>query len=152
MIQLFTIVVIIAFAYIIGYLIETSHYRSIQEREKKFLNLPTITTQHLPVGKAGIYEAKLVYGSAVISIDYFKRLLAALRNIFGGEVSSYETLLDRGRREAVLRMKESAKEADAIINMRLETSMIGQAANKKGRLGSIEVLVYGTAISLKENK
>ena len=52
-----------------------------------------------------ILRTRLVQGSAVISIDYFKRMLAALRNIVGGEVKSYETLVDRARREATLRMK-----------------------------------------------
>ncbi len=150
MIQLFTFVVIIAFTYVVGCLIETSHYSSIREREVKFLNLPTITSQHLSDEKAEVQEAALVYGNVVISIDYFKRILAGLRNIFGGEVSSYETLIDRGRREAIIRMKESAKWADAILNLRLETSMIGQTANKKGQLGSIEIFAYGTAITLKK--
>ena len=50
----------------------------------------------------------LVNGSTVVSNDYFKRLLAILRNIFGGRVKAYESLLDRARREAVLRMKDEA--------------------------------------------
>ena len=87
MIQFFTIIVFIAAAYAIGYLIETEHYNSIKERESKFLSLPVITTKHLPAEKKEVQEARLVYGSVVVSIDYFKRILAGLRNIFGGEVS-----------------------------------------------------------------
>ncbi len=89
-------------------------------------------------------------GSAVISIDYFKRFLAILRNIFGGRIRSYESLVDRARREAILRMKAEAKKnhADIIINFRMETSTIGRSANQKGQVGSVEALAYGTAISL----
>jgi len=67
-----------------------------------------------------------------------------LINIFGGRVSSYESLLDRGRREAILRMKESAKGASEIVNVRIETSSISKNDNRG--IGSIEVYAYGTAI------
>jgi len=63
----------------------------------------------------------------------------------GGNVRSYETLVDRGRREAILRMKEATPSPDIIINLRIETSTIGKSANR-GSIGSIEVLAYGTAI------
>ena len=80
----------------------------------------------------------------VVSVDYFKRILAKFRNFFGGNVQSYETLIDRARREAVLRMKESCQDADMIINLRLETSSITKGSGKQ--VGSVEVLSYGTAI------
>ncbi|HBH31674.1 MAG TPA: hypothetical protein DDX81_07200, partial [Desulfofustis sp.] len=81
---------------------------------------------------------------------YFKRLLAILRNIFGGAVTSYESLVDRARREAILRMKEAARQQGAalVINLRLETSAIGQQANRKRQVGSVEAIAYGTAIIL----
>ena len=90
----------------------------------------------------------MVYGNAVISIDYFKRLLAGLRKIFGGTVKSYESLLDRARREAILRMKEMAQGSTIIVNVRIETSTIGKQANKKG-VGCIEAMAYGTALTLE---
>ena len=76
----------------------------------------------------------MVCGSAVISIDYFKRILAGLRNIFGGTVKSYETLIDRARREALLRMKEKADDATMIINVRIETSTIGKTKRNKNTI------------------
>ena len=150
MVDLFIFIAFLAVTYTIGYLIESEHYGSIKEREKLFLNLPVINSKHLPAEVSQIQDSRLVYGSMVVSIDYFKRLLAGLRNFFGGEISSYETLLDRARREAILRMKERTEYADAIVNLRIETSRIGQSANKKNALGSIEVLAYGTAITLKK--
>jgi len=85
-------------------------------------------------------------GSVVISVDYFKRLLAALRNFFGGRVKSYETLLDRARREAILRMQQEAKElgANVVINIKLETASISKG--RKNAIGSVEILAYGTAM------
>jgi uncharacterized protein YbjQ (UPF0145 family) len=81
----------------------------------------------------------------VISVDHFKRFLSGFRMIVGGEVRSYSSLIDRARREAVLRMKESQPDAHAYINTRLETSTISSTAGNEG-IGTIEVLAYGTAV------
>jgi uncharacterized protein YbjQ (UPF0145 family) len=140
---------LISVGFVVGTIAEKLHYRSIHEREKKFLHLPTVTvkTVHYPDEK--IKSAELVCGSAVISIDYFKRFLASLRNIFGGTVKSYESLIDRARREALLRMKEMAGDATVIVNVRIETSTIGKKANKKG-VGCLEAIAYGTAMTLEK--
>ena len=62
----------------------------------------------------------------------------------GGPVKSYETLLDRAKREAVLRLKESCPGADEIINLRLETLPL--AGSQRNQVTGVEVLAYGTAI------
>ena len=144
MTNLTIICTLIVLGYVFGRLAETRHYRSIQAREAKLLSLPT-TSSKRPIGKlSGIREAHLVQGSVVISVDYFKRLLAALRNLVGGPLQSYETLLDRARREAILRLKESCPQADQIINLRIETSSISKGEGNA--IGCVEVLAYGTAI------
>ena len=142
---------LLVLGYIAGSVAEKKHYRSIQRREKELLKLAVVTAEgSFPPGK--VRESELVIGSDVISIDYFKRLLAILRNIFGGRVKAYESLVDRARREAILRMKKAAKDqgASMIINMRLETSTIGRNANKKKRVGSVEAIAYGTAIVMNK--
>lgn len=146
LIQLIIFLVLVALGYWSGTIIERKHYDSIKIREQKFLNFPAVTFEKNLSKEVNIKEAKLVTGSVVISIDYFKRFLAGLRNLFGGEVTAYESLIDRARREAILRMKEMAGDANIIMNFRIETSTIGRRANKS--LGSIEVLAYGTAITL----
>jgi len=138
---------LLVLGYIAGSWAEKRHYRSIIKREKELFKMAVVTAEgSFPPGK--VRESALVTGNVVVSIDYFKRLLAILRNIFGGRVKSYESLVDRARREAILRMKESAKRqgANMIINMRLETSTIGRSANKKKNVGSVEAIAYGTAI------
>jgi len=142
------LLVLLALGYGAGTLAEKRHYRSIMEREERFLHLPLTTTRKVELDDSNVERAMLVVGSVVISVDYFKRLLAGLRNIFGGTVKSYETLIDRARREALLRMQEKAHGASMIINVRLETSTIGKRAFK-GKLGSVEAIAYGTAIKLK---
>lgn len=149
LIQIYIILFFIILGYITGTLIEKRHYKSIKERELKFLKLPVVTIKNALDKEAVINDAYLVTGSAVISIDYFKRFLASLYNIFGGEVKSYESLLDRARREALLRMKGRAVNADIILNVRIETATIGKSANQRKTIGSIEAIAYGTAITLK---
>jgi uncharacterized protein YbjQ (UPF0145 family) len=147
--QIVITLVLILLGLIVGSIAEQRHYSSIKAREKKLLRLPAVTIQRCINPRAKIKKAELVTGSVVISLDYFKRILAGFRNIVGGRVKSYETLIDRGRREAVLRMKESAKGANMILNVRLETSSIGQNAQQRKSIGSIEVLAYGTAVYLE---
>ncbi len=148
--QLIIFVALIVLGYTAGTIAERKHYRSIEARERKFLNLPAVTIKNALHKNTEIEKVQLVYGNVVVSIDYFKRFLAGLRNLFGGEVKSYETLVDRARREAVLRMKEMAKGANIILNLRIETSAIGQSANRRQALGSVEAIAYGTAVTLKE--
>ena len=148
--QLIIFIVMITLGYTAGTIAERRHYRSIESRERTFLNLPAVTIKNAVAEDSDIQRAELVTGSAVISLDYFKRILAGLRNIIGGEVKSYETLIDRARREAVLRMKEKAVGANIIINLRIETSAIGQNANRRNSIGSIEAIAYGTAITLNK--
>ena len=133
----------ILLGYIFGRAAEARHFRSIIEREQTAVHLPT-TSSKAPIGEGAIQRSELVHGSVVISIDYFKRALAALHSIIGGPVKSHESLLDRARREAVLRMKESCPGAHEIINLRLETCTL--ANNVAGDIGSVEVLAYGTAV------
>ena len=125
LIQLSLPILILVITYFIGHWVEKKHYASIRKREEAFLGLPTLTFRNLPPGWSA-QRSSLVTGSVVISLDYFKRFLAGLRGIVGGRIKSYETLLDRARREAMLRMKEAAvkKGYDTIINVRLETARL----------------------------
>ena len=141
-------IILMLLGYGFGTWAESRHYKSIEEREKKYQKLPTIGLKQPVPQKGRVVKVKLATGNVVISVDYFKRFLAALRNIFGGRVSSYETLVDRARREATLRMKESCPGATQIINVRLETSSISQNT-EKGSVGSIEVFAYGTALTYR---
>ena len=145
--DLFLFLILLSVGYAAGSWAERRHYKSIIAREQLLLKMAVVTAEgSFPDGR--VKDAHLVTGSVVISIDYFKRLLAILRNIFGGRIKAYESLDDRARREAILRMKEDAEKQGAgmIVNMRLETATIGKNANKKKQVGSVEAIAYGTAI------
>ena len=135
--------VLLMVGYTSGTIVEKKHFKKIKEREEALVNLPTIMLKR-PLHEEDITSVKLVNGSVVISIDYFKKFVASLMNFFGGRIATYETLVDRARREAILRMKEDAGDAAEIINIRIETSSISKNASQN--IGAVEVLAYGTAV------
>jgi len=147
--NLIIFLVLMSLGYIAGSIAEKRHYRSIHKREQALLKLPAVTLKTAHYTPEQVASSRLVQGSAVISIDYFKKILAGLRNVFGGTVKSYESLMDRARREALLRMKEMAGDAAVIVNVRIETAAIGKQANRKS-VGCLEAVAYGTAITLKK--
>ena len=145
--QLGTPVALIALGYFVGRQAERSHYASIHSRETHFSGLPAVPTRQWDTNRP-VADSRMVMGSVVVSIDYFKRLLAALRSIVGGRIRSYESLMNRARREAVLRMKEQCPDADIIVNLRLETSTIGNQT-RRNKVACIETIAYGTAIKYR---
>ena len=149
MIDLIVFMSLLALGYSAGTWAEKRHYRSIGKREEATINLAAVSMKSTDIPEHKIRSAQLVYGSAVISVDYFKRILASLRNIFGGKVKSYESLLDRARREALLRMKEMAGDATVIVNVRIETSAIGKQSRRKN-VSCLEAMAYGTALTVEE--
>ena len=141
----------LALGYVFGQSIEKRHYLSIIKRESQLRSIPVIASKILP-DEFTPCQTQLVSGNVVISVDYFKKFVAGLRSIVGGRMTSYESLIDRARREAILRMKQEAKRlnADYVFNIKMETSSISKGA--KNNIGSVEVLAYGTAVIIeKEN-
>lgn len=139
---------LLVFAYLIGGYLERRHFRQIAQREDALHGFPVMTFDVLPNDREA-RDATLLTGSVVVSLDYFKRIIAGLRAIVGGRVKTYEPLLDRARREAMLRLVEQARAAgyDAVINVRLQTSRIASARGDQGTAG-VEMLAFGTAVRL----
>jgi uncharacterized protein YbjQ (UPF0145 family) len=143
---------LLAVAYFTGRRIERQHYASIRARENQLRMLPAVTFRQIPSVWA-VDGFGVVSGSVVVSVDYFKRFLAGLRTLVGGRVSSYETLLDRARREAILRCKEDAHRRgyQAVVNLRIETTRVTRASNNSRATAGVEVLAFGTGLELRRN-
>ncbi|MBM3341416.1 MAG: YbjQ family protein [Betaproteobacteria bacterium] len=124
---------------------ERRHYKSIREREAKYANILAFAVRY-PPDVVTPQDCQLVAGSVVISSDYFKQIVAGLRTLIGGKLSSYESLLDRARREATLRMKEQAQRfgATLVINVKVESTTVS-GGTRRG-LPAMEVIAYGTAL------
>ncbi|MGH1428799.1 MAG: YbjQ family protein [Arenicella sp.] len=152
MIDLIILMILLCVGYLVGTYREKTHYKSILKREKKLKNILLFDTKTVPAelhATTEIIGGELVQGHVVVSVDYFKRFVAGLRKLFGGRLRSYESLLDRARREAVLRMKTQARRqgSNMIFNVKFETASISKGAGN--RIGSVEVYVYGSAVRAK---
>lgn len=81
-------------------------------------------------------------GSTVRARNIGRDFFAGLKNIVGGEIEEYTKLQAESREQAMQRMVKDAERlgADAIVNIRLTTSMVMQ--------GCSEILAYGTAVKL----
>jgi len=82
----------------------------------------------------------LVRGNTIRARHVGKDVLAALRNLVGGEITEYTKLLGESREQALDRMIEEAKKlgANAIVGVRFSTSEVTTHA--------AEILAYGTAV------
>ncbi len=142
------VLALLVFAYFVGSWVERRHYAEIRRREASARTFPATTFRRIPAGWETL-EGALVTANVVISVDYFKRFLAGLRMLFGGRIRSYETLMDRARREALLRLKEQADAGGyhAVINVRLYTARMANSRKSEGIAG-LEVLAAGTGLRL----
>ena len=141
--------IVLLIAYFIGSAIERRHFHKIRAREKALHGYPVVSFDTMPDDwKAS--SSTMVTGSIVISLDYFKRVIAGLRGLVGGRIKTYEPLLERARREALLRMTEKAQEQgyDAVFNVRLETSRLANATRDGKGTAGVEMLAFGTAVKL----
>ncbi len=82
----------------------------------------------------------LVKGSTIQSKHLGNDILESLKTLVGGELKSYNDMMNEARAIATKRMVEEAEAlgADAIVNVRYASSAIMQ--------GAAEVIVYGTAV------
>jgi len=132
--------VLILMGFVVGHIIEKSHFKALARREEALAHLVATNTKRVPEERRARHYS-LVKGDVVISADYFKTFMAGIKHLFGGRLYSMETLLKRARWEAYMRLKEEAHElgADMVINVRFETARLGKSM--------VEVLAYGTAVT-----
>jgi uncharacterized protein YbjQ (UPF0145 family) len=133
--------VLLTLGWLIGGRRERAHLRDLARREA--LNADVLRTDLRAYGPADARAgAMIVTSEVVIGADYCKVFLAGLRNLLGGNLRAYETLADRARREALLRLVEQARghQFNALCCIRVESSNIG-----KGVMPMVAVLASATA-------
>ena len=101
-----------------------------------------VNTPSIP-NKTIIEVLGIARGSTVRARNVGQDIFAGLKNIIGGEISEYTQLQAQSREQALQRMRDDAERigANAIVNVRLTTSMVMQ--------GCSEILAYGTAVVVK---
>jgi len=102
-----------------------------------------ITNTEEIVGKEITENLGLVKGNQIRARHIGNDIVAALRNIVGGEVKEYTKMISDTREDALDEMVEEAEkmEADAVVNVRFSTSQVMG--------GAAEILAYGTAVKIK---
>ncbi|QXW26740.1 YbjQ family protein [Acinetobacter johnsonii] len=117
---------------------ERKHLNELEVQEKRLAYIRIDNNRFQTSENFG----QMVSSNVVISHDYFKYVIANIQNFFGGRLTSYESIVDRARREAVVRLKLEAEKMGAthIMGLRLSTTELGMQG------GMIEVFAYGTAI------
>jgi uncharacterized protein YbjQ (UPF0145 family) len=144
-------IILILIGVFAGRVNERRHLRSLARREHVLREVPVLNTRRLPEGsEARVEWSHLFVGEVVIASDYFKSFAAKLKNLIGGRVRTFETLIDRGRREAALRLVEQARGAGAnlVMNLRYETATVGRSGRRG--MAMAEVIAYGTAIKFRQ--
>jgi uncharacterized protein YbjQ (UPF0145 family) len=99
------------------------------------------TTDSIP-GKRIELSLGLVRGNTIRARHIGRDILAALRNLVGGEIHDYTKLLAEAREQALDRMTDEARQlgANAIVGVRFSTSLVMTSA--------AEMLAYGTAVRI----
>ena len=100
------------------------------------------TTESVP-GRTTAEVLGVVAGEAVKTAHLGKDIKAAVRDVFGGSINAYETLLDEARQEAarLMEYKAGLLGADAVVAMRYSSAYVGRG-------GVATVVAYGTAVKL----
>jgi len=101
-----------------------------------------VTTPDVP-GMRVVQTLGLVRGNTIRTRHIGKDILAALRNLAGGEVREYTKMMAEAREQAIDRMVEEAETlgADAVVMVRFQTVEMMR--------GAAEMLCYGTAVRLE---
>ena len=144
--QLLTVIILMLIGFFFGRANERRHFKALDaaEAELSHIQINNLKRVQEPLEDGGV----LVTGNVVVAVDYFKKIIAALKMIFGGKLGMYDSLLTRARREAIVRMLRQADDlgADTIYNVRVEFSAIGAQPQA---IGGAELLAYGTAVKRK---
>ncbi len=104
-----------------------------------------IVTAESIAGHRIVRTLGLVRGNTIRARHVGKDIMAAFRNIVGGEISEYTKMMAESREQSLDRMISEARElgANAVISTRFTTSVVMQ--------GAAELLVTGTAVVIEED-
>ena len=149
--QIGIFVFLLALGLFAGSRAERSHFRSLRLRQARNADMLVTQIKSYPAHLAGSSPPQLVVAEVVVATDYLKSFLARLRNVFGGEVKSFQSLLERARGEVTQRLLEEARRQgfNAICNLRLETADVGGNSTTR-RVAMVAIL--GTATAYQAEK
>jgi uncharacterized protein YbjQ (UPF0145 family) len=86
----------------------------------------------------------LVRGNTIRARNVGRDLMAAFKNLVGGEIEEYTKMMAEAREQALDRLVAEARGlgADAVLDLRFSTSYVMASA--------AEIVVYGNAVKLEK--
>ncbi len=153
LLQVVPFVVLIGLGFTVGGFVERAHFRRLEQRERELADITVTDLRGIPL-RTKAELCGMVTGEVVIASDYFKTFVATIKKMIGGDLRTYETLMERARREALVRMLESARQlgANHVANVRFASSNIssGMTGRRNRRAAMVEMYAYGTALRLTD--
>jgi uncharacterized protein YbjQ (UPF0145 family) len=106
----------------------------------------TITPGATVAGHRIVRSFGLVYDNTIRARHLGRDVLAALKNVVGGEIQEYTKLMAEAREQSLDRMAAQATDrgANAVVNLRFSTSYIMGSAS--------EILSCGEAVYLEREQ
>lgn len=143
LIQLAMELILLPIGFFIGGAKERRHLRNLAQREAAMRQLVRLNNCKRVTDPENAQQSMALIGQVVIATDYYKTFTTRVRKFIGGEMKAMQILMERARREAIMRLLEQAHQAGAteVWNVRLNTCSISAM--------SVEVIAYGTAVVRK---
>ncbi|MBK8289216.1 MAG: heavy metal-binding domain-containing protein [Cellvibrionales bacterium] len=117
---------------------ERKHFHSFWNEERNSKTLLCFSERRIPEQKC-LSRDNSCPAALSFPSDYFKQFVAGLPNLFGGRVTIHESLLERARRGAILRMEGTGTRpgADSVWNVRRQRLFPGSTTAAAGWLDGV---------------
>ncbi len=140
-------VFMLAFAWAMGVWVTRRHEADLAQRELAVAHILIHNSGRLQDATTGPHPPMMITSEVTLGVDHFRGFLGQWKSLFGGQVRSYQMVLDRARREVVMRMLEQANEMGytALANLRIDFADISGSALTRRKAADISVLATGTA-------
>lgn len=134
LLELGGLVILLLVGLIAGTITRRRHLDSLAERERDYADVAVSDLRSFVRGRPARLAPRLVTSEVVLANDFLGTWLGALRQWFGGELLAYAELVERARREALLRLQERARTEGytALANLRIESADLGGAEARRG--------------------
>jgi uncharacterized protein YbjQ (UPF0145 family) len=132
--------------YIYGKSADRAHLQRLQKQLDEMDDMLVTNLKSFPLYIEGGPPPEMIVSEVVIATDYLKSFLASWRNLFGGEMKSYLSLLVRARLEVLVRLQAEAQQRghNALCNVRFQTADIAGATGKRSAT-AVALIAYATA-------
>ena len=133
--------------YLVGKHLEDTHLSDLEARERALAHMLVTDLRAFPMMDAQPKPPVMVTGEAVLAADAFKSWLLSWRSLFGGEAKSFRKLMDRSRREALMRLLEEAHRQgyNAVCNVRYDSADLTGVVSAQSKNAGKKVAILASA-------